>query len=256
MNKVLIETLKQDLRQLRLKDMAETLDSALDRAEKQREGYLTFLFQLVSTQLKARELRSVERRIKKAGLNKNMTFETYDWNFQPSLNVEYLKDLAELSFIPEHHPVLILGKSGTGKTHLAHALGIRACENGYQVDCYKLQTLLDKLYATLADDTTDEAIGRLARLDILIIDRIGYIRTRPEYPSLLLDLISACQNRTSLIITSSISFTEWGQAIGSPSIVNAIVDRIFHKARLINITPGKSYRTQGPEAPDLQQTDT
>jgi hypothetical protein len=97
MNQVLIETLKQDLRRLRLKDMAETLDSALERAEKQREGYLTFLSQLVSTQLKARHSRSVERRIKKAGLNKNMTFETYDWNFQPSLNVEYLKDLAGLS---------------------------------------------------------------------------------------------------------------------------------------------------------------
>lgn len=256
MNQVLIETLKQDLRRLRLKDMAEALDSTLERAEKQREGYLTFLSQLVSTQLKARDSRSVERRIKKAGLNKDMTFETYDWNFQPALNVEYLKDLAEFSFIPEHHPVLILDKSGTGKTHLAHALGIRACENGYHVACYKLQTLLDKLYATLADDTTEEVIGRLARLDILIIDQIGYIRTRPEYPSLLLDLISACHNRTSLIITSNISFTEWGQAIGNPSIVNAIVDRIFHKARLINITPGKSYRTQGPDAPDFQQIDT
>jgi DNA replication protein DnaC len=251
MSKVLIETIKQNLRRLRLSDMAEALDSTLLKAEKERQGYISFLSQLVSAQITARDSRSVERRIKKAGLNKNMTFETYDWNFQPSLNVEHLKDIAELSFIPNGQPVLILGKPGTGKTHIAHAIGIRACEKWYNVDCYKFQALLDKLYATMADDTTDEVIGRLARLDILIIDRVGPIRKKPEHPSLLLDLISACQNRTSIIITSNISFEEWGQAIGNTSIINAIVDRLFHKAHLINFKSGRSYRTEGPEAPEI-----
>jgi DNA replication protein DnaC len=256
MSKILLEKVKQDLRSLRLSDMAEALDAILEEAETGKQGYLAFLARMVSQQVEARAVRSLERRIKKACFSKHMTFETFDWNFQPALNVEYVKDLAELGFIANRQPVLILGKTGTGKTHLATAFGIRACEAGYKVEFYKLQALLNKLYATMADDTTDDFIAKLARLDLLIIDAVGYIRSKPEYPSMLLDVVSACQHRVSLIVTSNISFQEWGQAIGNPSITNAIVDRLFDRACLINIHPGRSYRTQGPHAPKLAQTKT
>lgn len=251
MNPTLVEKAKQDLRALRLRDMAEALDAALETAEKQRVGYLTFFAQLVEKQLQARQARSVQRRIEKANFPRNMTFENYDWGFQPGLNVEYVKDLAQLGFIEKCQPLIILGKTGTGKTHLATAFGIRACQVGCRVQFYKLQQLLAKLYATLADDTTFDVIARLARLDLIIIDAVGHIRSRPEYPSLLFDLVSACQDRTSLIVTSSISFEDLGEALGNPSITRAIVDRLFHQACLINIRPGKSYRTQGPNAPKL-----
>jgi DNA replication protein DnaC len=234
--------------------MAESLDATLKEAELEKEGYLIFLQRLLSKQMQARAERSLKRRIKKAHFPRYMSFETFDWTFQPSLNVEYVKDLAQLGFIVNCQPVLILGKSGSGKTHLATAFGIRSCEAGYKCEFYKLQALLNTLYATLADDTTDDKIAQLTRLDILIIDKVGYIRTKPEYPSLLLDLISACQHRTALIITSNISFQEWGQAIGNPSITNAIVDRLFDRAHLINIHPGRSYRTEGPYAPKLVET--
>jgi DNA replication protein DnaC len=248
-SKPLCEKLKQDLRHLHLTDMAQSLDSVLKESEMGKEGYLVFLEKLLSKQMQARAERSLKRRIKKAHFPRPMSFETFDWNFQPALNVEYVKDLAQLGFIANAQPLLILGKSGTGKTHLATAFGMRACEQGYKCEFYKLQTLLNTLYATLADDTTDEKIAELTRLDLLVIDKVGYIRTKPEYPSLLLDLVSASQHRTSLIITSNISFQEWGQAIGNPSITNAIVDRLFDRACLINIHPGRSYRTEGPYAP-------
>jgi len=254
MSKILIEKIKEDLRQLRLTDMAQALDSILKKAELERQGYLAFLDQLISKQLEARTERSLDRRIKKAGLSRHMTFETFDWNFQPALNVEYVKDLAGLGFIAHQQPLLILGKIGTGKTHLANAFGIRACEAGYKVEFYTLQALLKKLYATIADDTTDEVIAKLARLDLLIIDALGHIRTKPEYPSLMLELVGACRHHTALIITSNISFQEWGQILANPSITNAIVDRLFDHACLININPGRSYRTQGPHAPQFTQT--
>jgi DNA replication protein DnaC len=107
------------------------------------------------------------------------------------------------------------------------------------------------LYASLADDTTDEVIAKLARLDLLIIDHIGFIRNKDEYPSLLLDLICTCQDRVSLIITSGISLEEWGAVFGNNTITNDIVDRLFHHANVINIRPGRSYRTEGPDAPQV-----
>jgi len=180
-----------------------------------------------------------------------MTFETFDWNFQPTLNVEYVKDLAELTFIANFQPLLILGKIGTGKSHLANAFGIKACQTKYKVQFYTLQTLMKKLYAGIADDNTDEIIEMLARSNLLIIDALENIRPKPEYPYLILDLLNACRMRTALIITSNISFQEWGQTLSNPSITNAIVDRLFDHACLININPGRSYRTQGPNAPQL-----
>ena len=111
--------------------------------------------------------------------------------------------------------------------------------------------MLVKLYATLADDTTYELIDKLSRLDLIIIDNLSHVRSKPEYPSLLLDLISACQDHTSIIVTSATSFEALGTTLGNHSTTKAIVDRLFHKASLINIRPGRSYRTEGPHAPKL-----
>ena len=255
MNQILIEKVKQDLRALRLKDMAQALEAALEKAHQEKQGNLQFLSQLVQIQVEAVRNRSLELRIHKAYFPPKMTFDNFDWTFQPGLNVEYLKDLQELGFIVNHQPLLILGKTGTGKTHIATALGIKACEAGFRVQFYKLQEVLTMLYATLADDTTDEIISKLTRLDLLIIDRFNYIRTKNEYPSLLLDLVSACHDRVALIVTTSISFEEWGDALGNPSITHAIVDRLFHNAGVINIRPGRSYRTEGPHAPNLSHPD-
>lgn len=256
MNPLLHDQVRKDLRHLKLSDMSEALDLCLKEAEQERCGYLSFLSTLLSHQIKGRSQRSIERRIKKAGLIPCLNFETFDWNFQPALNVEYVKDLAQLDFVANYQPLLILGKSGSGKSHLANAFGIRACEAGYKVAFYTLQSLLKKLYATLADNTTDEIISLLMRVDLLIIDALGFIRSKPEYPSLFLDLVRATQQRTALILTSHISFQEWGELIGNLSIANAIVDRLFYKASLININPALSYRTEGPHAPKIPQVDT
>jgi len=255
MSQVLIEKVKQDLRTLRLKDMADALEASLKKAHQKKQGTLQFFADLVQIQLDAVQKRSLELRIKKAHFPPKMTFDNFDWGFQPGLNVEYLKDLQELGFVVNRQPLLILGKTGTGKTHIATSLGIKACKAGFRVRFYKLQELLSMLYATLADDTTKDVINKLTRLDLLIIDHFNFIRTKKEYPSLLLDLVSASHNRLALIVTTSISFEEWGDALGNPSITHAIVDRIFDHAGIINIRPGRSYRTEGPNAPKQYHAD-
>lgn len=252
----MLEQLRQDLRRLYLGDMSRALDQILETAQKERQGHLDFLSRLLSVQLQARQARSLEKRIRKAGFPQNMTFDTYDWNFQPGLNVEHLKDLQHLGFVSQHQPLLIVGKTGTGKTHLAASFGIRACEAGFKVQFFELQKLLSLLYATLADDSTDILLSKLTGLHLLIIDGMDHIRTKPEYPSLLLELVSACQNRTALIVTSRISFQELGSVLGNPSITHAILDRLFHRAIVINIHQGRSYRTEGPHAPGHLQEST
>jgi DNA replication protein DnaC len=249
MNPTILEQIKQDLRRLYLGDMAHVLEEILEAAQTERQGHLDFLSRLVAVQLQARQARSLQNRIRKAGFPQNMTFESFDWNFQPGLNVEHLKDLQHLAFISQHQPLLIVGKTGTGKSHLAASFGIRACEAGFKVQFFKLQKLLSLLYATLADDSTDMLLAKLTRLHLLIIDAMDHLRTKPEYPSLLLELVSACQNRTALLVTSRISFQDLGVVLGNPSITHAILDRLFHRAIVINIHQGRSYRTEGPHAP-------
>lgn len=254
MNENSSEQIQKKLRKLYLKDMAQYLDEALARAQENQSGYLSFLADIVDRQIKARKGRSLERRLKIADFPRNMTFDNYDFNFQPTLNVEHLKDLMALSFVLKRQPVLILGKTGTGKTHLAASLGYLACQADFKVRFYSLQKLLATLYTSLADGTTDELITSISRFDLLIIDNVGNIRTKQEYPSLLLDLISACQEGTAFIITSAISLEAWGPALGDPVVTNAIIDRLMHHAHVINIRDGLSYRTEGPDAPELIST--
>jgi DNA replication protein DnaC len=230
--------------------MAQNLETVLEKAESEKQGHLEFLAQLVEAQVNGFKNRSLERRLKQANFPRNMSFDNFDWNFQPGLNVEQLKNLKTLNFISNHQSVLILGKTGCGKSHIASALGLVACEAGFRVKFYTLQELLAYLYSTLADETTVEAIEKLARLDLIIIDRIGFIRKKTEYASLLLELICACQDRVSLITTSNLSIEEWGQVFGSISITNDIVDRLFHRASVLNIRKGISYRLHGPDAPN------
>ena len=255
MKKILINEIKQKLRELRLKDMAEALEAVLQKAQTEEYGHLQFLADLADAQIQATRSRSLDRRISNANFPLKMSFDNFDWNFQPGLNVENVKNLKSLTFTDPPHPVLILGKTGTGKTHIATALGIEACKNGMRVQLFRFQKLLTLLYATLADDTTDEMISRLSRLDVLIVDHIGHIRTRPEYPSLFFDLICACQDRTAIIVTSGISLEEWHIALGNPTIAGDIIDRLFHRADVINIRQGRSYRSEGPHAPRLNDNE-
>ncbi len=253
-NPITTESVKHRLLQLRLKDMAKNLETLLDKANNEQWGRLMFLSECLNIQRQAVQQRSLERRIKIAIFPHHMNFDTFDWAFQPSLNVEYLKDLMGLAFVTHRHRLLILGKTGTGKTHIAAALGTLACQAQFKVAFFELQPLLAKLYTSVANDTTDLLISQITRFDLLIIDNVSFIRTKTEYPSLLLDLITACQDRTAIIATSNIGLEDWGSALGNPSITHAIVDRLLHHASIINIRPGRSYRTEGPHAPTLSPT--
>lgn len=245
----LLDELRRDLERLKLKVMAEGLDELLEEAQTTQQGYATFLAALVTRQLLASRTAATRRRISTAKFPETKSFDTFDWAFQPGLNVQLVKDLMTLHFVRQARPVLILGKPGTGKTHLSVALGHAAAQAGYRVRFYRAADLLTELYASLADGSTDRLVKKLARLDLLIIDDLRYLPPRPEYASLLYELIEARHRCRSTVLSSNLSVNDWGQVLGNPTLTASMVDRLMENAHVINIKRGRSYRTEGPDAP-------
>jgi DNA replication protein DnaC len=251
-----LDELRKNLEQLKLGAMLETLDDALEKAQTLQQGYATFLAGLVQTQLLAVSEAAAERRIKAAKFPETKTFDTFDWTFQKGLNIQLVKDLMNLDFIPQARPVLMLGRPGTGKSHLSIAFGHLAALGGYTVRYFTASKLLTELYATLADATTDRLVARLSRVHLLIIDDLRDLPPKDEYASLFYDVIDARYGRKSTIVSSNLSVKQWGTALGNRVLTASLVDRLMERGHVINIKRGRSYRTHGPEAPPEDQRPT
>jgi DNA replication protein DnaC len=244
-----LDELRRDLERLKLHAMLAALDEALEQTQTLQQGYASFLFGLVQRQVLAVTDAAAQRRIKAAGFPETKTFDTFDWAFQKGLNVQLVKDLMNLDFIRTARPVLLLGKPGTGKTHISIAYGHLAALSGYTVRFFAVSKLLAALYASLADNTTDRLVARLARVHLLIIDDLRDMPPRPEYASLLYDVIDARHRRRSTIVSSNLSVEKWGAALGNSTLTGSLMDRLMERGRIINIKRGRSYRSHGPDAP-------
>ena len=249
-----LDELKANLLALKLNSMLEALDGAVEDANTLKCGYVTFLANLVATEIINRTESAADRRIKAAGFTELKTFDTFDWTFQPHLNIQLVKDLMNLQFIAKGRSVLVLGKPGTGKSHISTAYGVLAAMRGHSVGFFKATKLLPALYATLADGSTERLIAKLARLDLLIIDDLrSPSPPRAEYANLMFDLVEARYRRKATILSSNLAISTWGKVLGNEPLTAAIVDRLMDGAHLINIRRGKSYRSEGPEAPPLDE---
>lgn len=247
-----LDELRRNLETLKLFAMLEALDPALEQAQTLQQGYATFFGGLVQAQVIAVTESAAERRRKAANFPNIKTFDTFDFAFQPGLNVQLVKDLMSLSFVRQARPVLILGKPGTGKSHMSLAYGHLATLAGHSVRFYACKTLLAELYASLADSTTDRLVAKLARLDLLILDDLRHVPPRLEYASLLADVIEARHEKKATILSSNLSVDEWGKALGNPVLTTSLADRLMERAHVVNIRRGKSYRVYGPDAPPEQ----
>jgi DNA replication protein DnaC len=245
----LLDELRRNLERLRLFAMLAALDEALERAQTLEQGYATFLAGLVERQLLAVSDAASRRRIDSARFPATKTFDGFDFGFQKGLNVALVKDLMGLDFIRQGRPVLLLGKPGTGKTHLSIAFGHLAALHGYSVRYFGCKELLGKLYASIADGSTDQLVRRLSSQRLLIIDDLRDLPAKPEYASLLYDVVDARHLRACTMVSSNLSVKQWGKALGNASLTASLVDRLMERAHVVNIKHGKSYRTHGPDAP-------
>ena len=234
-------------RALKTPGAARALPKLVERAREDEWSYERFAEALLATELHSRESSGGELRIHAARFPARKTLEEFDFAFARSVKKTSVLHLAQLDFLHERENVVLLGPPGTGKTHLGHRLGIRACLAG-QRDVFATAT---EWVARLADA---QRVGRLAdelrrllRIPLLICDEVGYIPFDPAAANLIYQLVSSRYERASLIVTSNKPFSAWGEIFGDEVTAVAMIDRLVHHAEILSLK-GDSYRLRGKDA--------
>lgn len=233
--------LQSRLRRLRLGYMAQSLDAQSAESIQQKHSYLEFLDALVEGELGARDNKGLMKRIKAAHFPTVKTLEEFDFDFQPKLDVKLIKTLGSCEFIEQKANVLFVGQPGTGKTHLAIALGLRACQKGYRVRFTTLQDLAAALRAALADETSEQCVRAFVEPDLVILDELGFTPLDRLLADAFYRIVASRYERCSLIVTSNKSFEAWAEVFPDTVIASAVLDRLVHHAHLVPIV-GESYR--------------
>jgi DNA replication protein DnaC len=235
--------LKHHLKALKLPTILAECEKVAARCAQDNIDPLGFLFQLCELELIEREKRAAERRLKDAKFPNAKTLDSFDFPAQPSLNKMLVTELMRCQYIEDRETVILIGNSGTGKTHLATALGIEACGRGKRVRFWKVIELVTQLMEAREERQLGRLKSQLSKLDLLILDELGYVPTSKLGAELLFDVISTAYERTSLIVTTNLPFENWTEVLGSERLVGATLDRLTHRCHILEAT-GESYRLQ------------
>lgn len=235
------DELKQLLTSLHLKRILEIYDGHLKASEKEDVTYTDFLLGLLRPQWHARQEQSLEWRIKRAGLPEQWSLDTFPFAKQPGVNRRQIRAFAELDFIGKAENIVLIGPTGVGKTGLASGLLLKALQNGYRGQFIRAQDLFDEMYASLADRSTRKLVDRLARLDVLHIDELGYFNCRPEQANIFFKLMEERYNKKATLITTNLQYEEWHSILGNKPMVDALLSRVRHRCHTVTID-GPSLR--------------
>ncbi len=247
----LLERLRGHLRFLGLTLTLAELEERLAWATRERPGTTALLEHILGIEAAHKLETRVERRIRTSGLIESKTLEGFDWDFQPGLDKDLILELARLDFVQRREDLVITGDSGTGKSHILKALGLRACRLGVRMRYARCVDLLDDLHAGLADGTYARRLKAWARPELLIIDDVGLGQVKkqgdePTAAHTLYNLVDRRHGRVSTAITSNILLSEWGSYLGDATLTAAILDRLAMHALRIDID-GPSYRQKVAE---------
>jgi DNA replication protein DnaC len=232
------------LRQLRLGGMAAVLEIRLQQAQAEAMTPIDLLSSLVSDELTRRSDRLLERRRKQAGFHdQQATLDNFDFNFNKKMNRSMVFDLATANFIDRREDALFLGPPGTGKSHLAQAIGQAVIQQGYKVLYREAHTLLDELADATLDGTRREFMEWVVSLPLFILDDLGMRKLPLTAAEDLLEIVMRRYERASTIVTSNRPVEDWGKLLGDAAAVTAMLDRLLHHGHLLKCGP-RSWRTK------------
>lgn len=237
----LANQIESHLKALQLKGILANYREISSQAVKARLPYEEYLALVLEQELKRKNESSINTKVFKAKFPFVKTMEEFDFSFQPALNEKEVIRLSSCSFIEEKNNIILLGPPGVGKTHLAVALGIKACKAKYRVLFISAQKLLEELTLAKKDGTIFAKLLAFSRLHLLIIDELGYMPIPREQANLLFQLVSIRYEKASVIITSNYNFDQWGKFFDDNVVASAIIDRLVHHANIFFIN-GCSYR--------------
>lgn len=233
--------LQHHLKALKLPTMHAECEKIAQRCAADNADHLAFLLQLCELELIDRERRAADRRLKAARFPTIKTLEGFDFKARPSVNRPLVLELLRCGYLDRRENVLLVGNPGTGKTHLATALGVEACGRGKRVRFHKVTDLVTQLMEAREERQLIRLKTQLAKLDLLILDELGYVPASKLGAELLFDVISTAYERTSVIVTTNLPFENWTEVLGSERLTGATLDRLTHRCHIIECN-GESYR--------------
>ena len=236
-----LDRIRRTLVGLKMARALEVLDQTVRQIERGEMTALDAIDTLLTEELTLRQNRRVKMALMTARITAVKTLAGFEFAFQPSLDRNRILTLAQLDFIDRHEAVHLLGPPGTGKSHLAVALGVEAIKAGRSVYFSTLADLIASLAKAEREGTLRERIRFLSAFALLIVDEIGYLPVVPGGGNLFFQLVNARYEKGALILTSNRGFAEWGEVFGHPVVATALLDRLLHHAVVIQIE-GSSYR--------------
>lgn len=236
--------IEQLLRCLKLRKIAEIYDKEMTKSIKAKEPFGRLFARLLRAEWNYQEEQALERRIARAHLPEQWSIESFPFKEQPGVSERLIRTLAELDFVSKAENIVFIGPTAVGKTGLATGLLLKAMQNGHRGVFIQAQDLFDEMYASLADRSTRKLLNRLSRVEVLVIDELGYLNIKPEQANIFFKLLHERHRRRPTILTTNLDYPEWHDFLGNPKMVEALLSRVRHRCHTIRI--------DGPPLRELQ----